>query len=313
VSNRTSSTFKAICNLQAQARWAVTGTPLQNRLGDLATICETLRVHPYDSRDTFERDIVSLWKAGYNDEAISRVKRLIHCILLRRTQGVVDLPTRTDLKFTLKLSHHEREHYSAVESNVTSTLDAAINESGPIVTTFASIIQQINELRLICNLGTHRKPKKTTLPKTNVWDQKTAQKALATLATTDTIQCSFCSLDLDAGITNDDLGSDLAFSTSTVQLFSCLKVVCSSCTIQQRDMRCGCVLTCPRAPVFYTPSSMSSGVSSPSGSAYDANDEPLPTKVKALVTDLEEQPRGTKRYVLFSERDRRAVYDHVSV
>jgi SWI/SNF-related matrix-associated actin-dependent regulator of chromatin subfamily A3 len=313
VSNRTSSTFKAICNLQAQARWAVTGTPLQNRLGDLATMCEFLRVHPYDSRDTFESDIVSLWRAGHNDEAISRVKRLIHCILLRRTQGVVDLPSRTDLKFTLKLNHLERERYSAVESNVASTLDAAINESGHAATTFASIIQQINELRLICNLGTHRKPKTATIPNTNIWDQKTAQKALMTLAATGIIQCGFCSLDLDTSITNDDLGSNLAFSTSTVQLFSCLKVICSNCTIQQRDTRCGCVITCPRASVFYTPGNTSSGVSSPPGSAYDANDEPLPTKVKALVTDLEEQPRGTKRYVLFSERDRLAVYEHVSV
>jgi hypothetical protein len=38
---------------------------------------------------------------------------------------------------------------------------------------------------------------------------------------------------------------------------------------------------------------MSSGVSSPSGSAYDADDESLSTKVKALVADLDKQPHGT--------------------
>jgi SWI/SNF-related matrix-associated actin-dependent regulator of chromatin subfamily A3 len=296
-----SSTFKSICSLQAQARWAVTGTPLQNRLGDVATICEFLRVYPYDNRDTFENDIVALWKAGHNDEAIARTKRLIHCILLRRTQGVVDLPSRTDLKFTLKLNHHEREHYSAAESNVASTLDAAIDGSHHATTTFASIIQQINELRLICNLGTYRKPKKATLPNTNIWDQRTAQKALTTLAITDTVQCSFCSLVLDASITDDALGSDLALSTLTVQLFSCLKVACGNCIMQNRDIQCGCVLTCPRSSVLYTPGNTTSGVSSPSGSAYDADDEPLPTKVKALIADLDKQPSGTKRYVLCFE------------
>jgi SWI/SNF-related matrix-associated actin-dependent regulator of chromatin subfamily A3 len=120
-----------------------------------------------------------LWKAGHNDEAISRIKRLIHCILLRRTQGIVDLPSRTDLKFTLKLSHHEQEHYSAVESSVTSTLDAAIDDPDHAANTFASIIQQINELRLICNLGTHRKPKKSILPNTIVWDQRTTLSSVA--------------------------------------------------------------------------------------------------------------------------------------
>jgi SNF2 family DNA or RNA helicase len=59
VGNYQSSTFTAICSLKAQARWAVTGTPLQNRLGDIATMCQFLRVYPYGDRKAFHRDIIN--------------------------------------------------------------------------------------------------------------------------------------------------------------------------------------------------------------------------------------------------------------
>lgn len=202
VSSRSSSTFKAICSLQAHARWAVTGTSLQNKLGDLATMCEFLRVRPYDNREVFEKDIVSLWKSGRNDVAISRLKLLIHCILLRRTQGIVNLPQRTDLRFTLRFNREEQDYYSTVERKVVSTIDAAIDEQSHSRTNFASIIQQINELRLICNLGNHRKSvNRNRVLHSNIWDSRTAQRALIELTATETIVCSACTLDLDAGMT----------------------------------------------------------------------------------------------------------------
>ncbi|KAG9380953.1 DNA repair protein rad5 [Pyrenophora tritici-repentis] len=217
VSNRTCSTFKAICALEAHARWAVTGTPLQNRLGDLATMCEFLRVYPYDNRECFESDIIYPWRSGDEDEAISRMKRLVNSILLRRTQGVVDLPPRTDLRYTLKFNHHEREHYNMVQSNVVSKIDAAISGSS-VATTFTSIIQQINELRLVCNLGTHRRARNSILPTSTIWDKRTAQKALTTLATTEKVVCTRCTLDLDATSTvNYSLGSELSSPNSTIK------------------------------------------------------------------------------------------------
>ena len=296
VSNRTSSTFKAICNLPAHARWAVTGTPLQNRLGDLATMCQFLRVFPYDNRETFEKDVVSLWKAGHNDTAISRLKRLIQCILLRRTQGVVKLPTRTDLKFTLKFSQDEQKHYSTVENRVASTIDAALNNLSHSATAFASIIQQINELRLICNLGIHRQSvKRAPIRRNDVWDSQTAQRSLTAWATTETIICNLCGLDLDASVAGDGLGSTPGLCSSRVQLFSCLTIHCENCLSQGLRRQCGCMPSCPSATVLYTAGSTESEVSSPAESLSDQDGQSLSTKVKALVTDLFRQPSGMKR------------------
>ncbi|KAI1528114.1 hypothetical protein PtrCC142_009709, partial [Pyrenophora tritici-repentis] len=73
-----------------------------------------------------------------------------------------------------------------VQSNVVSKIDAAISGSS-VATTFTSIIQQINELRLVCNLGTHRRARNSILPTSTIWDKRTAQKALTTLATTEKV------------------------------------------------------------------------------------------------------------------------------
>jgi SNF2 family DNA or RNA helicase len=261
-------------------------------------MCEFLRVYPYGNRETFERDVVSFWKAGNHDESINRLKRLIQYILLRRTQGVVNLPPRTDLRVTLQFNPHEQEYYSAAEANVASTIDAVINDSGRVATTFASVMQQINELRLICNMGIHRKAKKTSISQTSIWTSQVAQRALVILATTTPLVCNACKLDLDVCATNDELGADLASHASRVELSACLKVLCNSCYSQNQILHCGCTTGCPVASVLYTPGSMYSGAMSPTSPTNSTNamDEiPLPTKVKSLVVDLLEQPRGTKR------------------
>lgn len=154
VSNYQSSTCKAVCSLEAQARWAVTGTPLQNRLGDIATLCQFLRVCHYNDRETFSRDIINPWKVGNNKVAVAHLKGLLQCILLRRSQGSVQLPPRTDLRLTLQLRGEERKHYATVETNVARSIDSALHATTHTPTVVSSIIQQINELRLICNLGT---------------------------------------------------------------------------------------------------------------------------------------------------------------
>lgn len=54
IRNGTSRMALAICELDAESRWAVTGTPIQNRLGDLVSILKFIRVHPYDDRERFD-------------------------------------------------------------------------------------------------------------------------------------------------------------------------------------------------------------------------------------------------------------------
>ena len=298
ISNHQSNTCKAICSLEAQARWAVTGTPLQNRLGDVATLCQFLRVHPYDDRETFNKDIIDPWKAGDNNTAISRLKRLLQCILLRRSKGSVQLPERTDLRHTLQLGEEERQHYATAENNVARSIDAVLGANTNTTFNVTSIIQQINELRLICNLGTYRKPPKpVSLAENNTWNTRVAQRALNALTATNGICCKSCGEIQDGTRYDNSFGTNLY--ATRLWLFSCFSIACESCMARNPSTRCSCVRQCPVALVTHAPGAMDSGASSPVEWPSDS-EEVLPTKVNALVDDLLKQTPGTKRLVLLS-------------
>lgn len=241
------------------------------------------------------------WKIGNNDIAVKRLKQLLQYILLRRTQGVIVLPSRTDLKFILKMSYEEQDYYKSVEKNVASNIDAVLNRSAYSTSSaLPNVIQQINELRLICNLGKHRKvSNRASVINDNFWDSRTAQRALSTLATTDSLLCCTCGLDLDASRVGDGLELGVASFPSQIQFFRCLKIVCENCSSSASLLRCGCRHVCPRATVLYTPENTASGVSTPTGLISGIDEEPLPTKIKALVSDILDQPELTKRYVDF--------------
>jgi SWI/SNF-related matrix-associated actin-dependent regulator of chromatin subfamily A3 len=245
----------------------------------------------------FNRDIINHWKNGDSQLAVSRLKRLLSYILLRRSQGTVKLPKRTDLKYTLQLRSDEREHYDAVQTRVIQSVDAALQGARATGTSFASVIQHINELRLVCNLGHHRKPPSRKAPHRNkTWTSLTAQKAMTAMAATEFIACNTCGLVLDATSMYNLLGADLYSNTPRCWLFSCLKIACETCMLRSAIIRCDCTTPCPSATVTYTLGTTQSTISSPSSSS-EAEDEPFPTKIQALVDDLLKQSSNTKRYV----------------
>lgn len=89
----------------------MTGTPVQNRLSDFASLLKFLRVHPYDHQRTFEAHISNLWKDGNDEEAINRLKRLVNCIVLRRLKTTIELPVRRDATRFAEFTTEERHYY----------------------------------------------------------------------------------------------------------------------------------------------------------------------------------------------------------
>jgi SNF2 family DNA or RNA helicase len=146
---------KAICSLPATSRWAVTGTPIQNRLGDLVALLKFLQVHPYGDKGNFDADITHLWKTGEVEEAFNRLKRFSGCLLLRRPKETIDLPSRRDLRCVVEFSVDERALYDEIKSQTIANFKETTLESTKRTssTTFVNIIQQINSLRMICNMG----------------------------------------------------------------------------------------------------------------------------------------------------------------
>lgn len=111
IRNPSSLTFKAVCSIRSQSRWAATGTPVQNKMTELSSLFAFFRVHPYSDPDTFDKDITQIWKEGKETIAIDRLERLLAFIMLRRSGDTIDLPPRQDFRKALDFSPDELNIY----------------------------------------------------------------------------------------------------------------------------------------------------------------------------------------------------------
>lgn len=298
---------KAVCSIEAVSRWAVTATPLQNRLTDLATLLQFIRAHPYDDPRHFERDISQLWKEGDSGEAVRRLKQLSACLILRRNKGTIDLPPRKDLLYPLEFSTGEREEYQRLRQRTINRIDDLLHDrqqqSTPGGVTYVNALQQIETLRLFCDLGMHYSNRTASAPvqhdDSHDW-QDHAQAAFNRQCEMATVVCLQCSS--ATGLTDALLASESRRAPQAT-FFSCLRFVCSDCVEElgrsQQTLPCGHPISCPAAPV--TTSSTMGDVDAfddeavRNGSGQNPGYVPqISSKVRALVADLQTLPPGVK-------------------
>ncbi|KAI2016065.1 hypothetical protein LOZ49_000247 [Ophidiomyces ophidiicola] len=110
---------QAIFSLNAQRRWSVTGTPIQNRLEDLGSVARFLRLYPYNEKGRFAAHIISPFKSE-NPNAITTLRVFIDSFTLRRVKDRIDLPPRHDHTVHLMFTESEKalHEFFRKESNV---------------------------------------------------------------------------------------------------------------------------------------------------------------------------------------------------
>ena len=291
----------AICELDSVSRWAVTGTPIQNRLSDFATLLKFIRIHPYTDPKRFDADISRLWKSGQDEEAVKRLKRLSAFLLLRRAKGTINLPPRRDMQCPVDFTREERAVYDKIRQQAITRIDEALHKDSEASRTgvYVNVLQQIESLRLFCNLGLyyHTRHDKflQSYPETDSW-VSVAQRTFNFQREMGPIICLQCSSALEVTETVFD------DSTATQQspLFSrCLKFVCSDCTHKLgragSTATCGHRPSCPIAPVSTSSSVLEeiSDLTSPQTKTLSIG---LPSKVEAFISDLKTLPPDVKWY-----------------
>lgn len=100
---------------------------------------------------TFEQDISQPWQRS-DPKGLLRLKTLVRHITISRTRAVVNLPKRIDEVHHLDFSIAERQFYEAAKFQVITLLDRAISSNSEGITTF-NALQKLNTLRLICSHG----------------------------------------------------------------------------------------------------------------------------------------------------------------
>lgn len=297
---------KALCSINATARWAVTGTPIQNRVGDLAALLKFIRAYPYDEAKHFNLDIGQMWKTGNIDEATKRLKRLASGLILRRSKTVIELPSRKDLKLAIDFSLTERQFYDNLKYKALANIEESFNKVDGTSSTgsYFNVIQKTNALRMVCNLGTHYDSRHNLIPADDFvgpsqpWTS-IAQQFFNFELETGSMKCMFCRTSCNTDTAAIDTESHIQ------PLFaSCRAFICSEC-VQQQNTKKG-TSKCGHSPghPFVSVSTSWTDIEDNGGSLRlsDAQVEisstsQLSSKTVALITQLHRLPSNSKTSV----------------
>ncbi|NWR48289.1 TTF2 factor, partial [Regulus satrapa] len=127
IKNPRVQTSVAVCKLRASARWAVTGTPIQNNLLDMYSLLRFLRCSPFDEYKVWKYQVDNNTRKGGE-----RLSLLTRSLLLQRTKDQLDsagkplvsLPQRSTRLHQLKLTAEEQAVYNVLFARSRSTLQS---------------------------------------------------------------------------------------------------------------------------------------------------------------------------------------------
>jgi len=140
---------KACYHLSGQRRWALTGTPIVNRLDDLYSLLHFLKLEPW-GHYSFFRSFVTVPFLNQDPKALNVVQYILESCLLRREKSmrdkdgrlIVDLPPKTiDLQI-LDFSRPERTIYKRLEDRAKRRF-IQLDAEGKAMSNYTSILAML--------------------------------------------------------------------------------------------------------------------------------------------------------------------------
>lgn len=157
IKNRQSKTAKACYELRARHRWALTGTPISNKLEDLFSLVHFLKVEPWSSFTYWRTFVTVPFEAGQYVRALDVVQSVLEPLVIRRTKDMtrpdgtplVSLPPRTIIIEKIMLSKSEKDVYDFFQDRARRSFGEAA-AAGTLMKSYATIFAQILRLRQSC-------------------------------------------------------------------------------------------------------------------------------------------------------------------
>jgi len=149
IKNPGSKQTRAVKQLRADARIALTGTPIENRLGDLWSIFDFLNPELLGSAKHFSSYIKGLGEGGTSN-SYGPLRELVRPYVLRRMKTdrsiIADLPDKTEIKAFCSLSRRQAALYQQAVSEAANQLHDAdgIERKG-------MVLALLMRLKQICN------------------------------------------------------------------------------------------------------------------------------------------------------------------
>lgn len=151
IKNPETKQARAARTLKADYRIALTGTPVENHVGDLWSIMEFLNPGFLGSQAEFKRSFYVPIQAYQDPEAGQRLQRLTGPFILRRLKTdkciIADLPDKLEMKVFCTLTKEQASLYEAVVEETNKTLDGA----GDGIQRKGIILATLSKLKQVCN------------------------------------------------------------------------------------------------------------------------------------------------------------------
>ncbi len=153
IKNIQTQTTKAVMLLNAKHRLALSGTPIENNLGELYSLFRFLNPGMFGSLQNFSQHYISPIQKENDPEAIAHLRRKIYPFILRRLKKNVlkDLPDKIEQTLFVEMSERQHKLYTERRLFYQALIENQISEKGVKGSTFA-IFQALNELRQIATI-----------------------------------------------------------------------------------------------------------------------------------------------------------------
>ncbi|KAG7099012.1 hypothetical protein E1B28_000896 [Marasmius oreades] len=148
---------RACCDLMADRRLCLTGTPVQNKLDDVFALIKFLRLSPLDDKVIWTEFVGTPVKFAHRDGSL-RLRIVMQHITLRRTkesenqsgQKILNLPPRRDELRYLDFDEQEQKIYSHFYNQSKAEFDE-LSKQNQVMKNYVGILQRILRLRQICD------------------------------------------------------------------------------------------------------------------------------------------------------------------
>lgn len=147
IKNAGTLSAKAVKSIRSRSRFALTGTPIENRLGELWSIFDYLMPGFLFSYQKFKKEYETPVAKDGDREALERLHGLIGPFILRRlkTQVLKELPEKLETVVYSRPEGMQRELYTASAALLKEKL-----ESGNLENDKLQILAELTRLRQIC-------------------------------------------------------------------------------------------------------------------------------------------------------------------
>ena len=159
IKNVNAQTTKAVMLLDAKYRLALSGTPIENNLGELYSLFRFLNPSMFGTLDEFNYHYANPIQKENDKEAIEELKKKIYPFILRRVKKEVlkDLPDKIEKTLFIGMNPEQKRLYEERRAYYYGMINSQIKSQGLGKTQFY-ILQALNELRQLTSCPEMKNP-----------------------------------------------------------------------------------------------------------------------------------------------------------